>query len=283
MENRIVFDGTFKNIDCFDAKSNTFTIENRNDEYFYFDFDNYVPQNLKIQIINSNVTIIETYIGKLPDVDIEIDIDNKSFVSRFSIVVETKGDYKVNRKVINHGYYKSMQIDLTEDNVESVENINLENQEADALVIDGIYATKNSKKTYQTNLNHNVSSCNSKAQIFAINNDEANVSIYTDAYIKNKAIGTKTTQEGRIINLSDKCFGIVLPNLHIDENDVEASHSCSVGSLNQDHMYYLESRGLSEAEARNVLIRGYFNPIIEGISQENIRKHINEVLDKRIG
>ena len=147
MENRIVFDGTFKNIDCFDAKSNTFTIENRNDEYFYFDFDNYVPKNLKIQIINSNITIIETYIGKLPDVDIEIDIDNKSFVSRFSIVVETKGDYKVNRKVINHGYYKSMQIDLTEDNVESVENINLENQEANALVIDGIYATKNSKKT----------------------------------------------------------------------------------------------------------------------------------------
>ena len=128
-----------------------------------------------------------------------------------------------------------------------------------------------------------MANCESKAQLFAINNDNAHVSIYTDAYIKNKAVGSKTNQEGRIINLSDKCSGIVLPNLHIDENDVEASHSCSVGSVNQDHLYYLETRGLTPLQARNILIRGYFNPILENIENEKIKEEIIEILQQRIG
>ena len=111
----------------------------------------------------------------------------------------------------------------------------------------------------------------------------AHVSIFTDAYIKNGAIGSVTNQEGRIINLSDTCSGIVLPNLHIDENDVEASHSCSVGSVNQDHIYYLTSRGLTTLQARNILIKGYFNPILENISNEEIKNHIIDVLEQRIG
>ena len=139
------------------------------------------------------------------------------------------------------------------------------------------------KKQYQTNLNHYEANCNSKAQIFAINNDFAHVSIYTDAYIKNGAIRSITNQEGRIINLSQTCSGIVLPNLHIDENDVEASHSCSVGSLNQDHMYYLQTRGLSENQARSILIKGYFNPIIKNIDNQEIVEEILKVLEQRIG
>ena len=47
-------------------------------------------------------------------------------------------------------------------------------------------------------------------------------------------------------------------------------------------MYYLQSRGLSALEARNILIRGYFNPILENISDENLLDEINKVLDKRI-
>ena len=102
-------------------------------------------------------------------------------------------------------------------------------------------------------------------------------------YIKNGAIGSVTNQEGRIINLSDTCSGIVLPNLHIDENDVEASHSCSVGSVNADHMYYLQTRGLTSLQARNILIRGYFNPLLENINNEEIKEELIKVLEQRIG
>ena len=48
-------------------------------------------------------------------------------------------------------------------------------------------------------------------------------------------------------------------------------------------MYYLESRGLTPLQARNILIIGYFNPILENISNEQVKQEIIEVLAQRIG
>lgn len=283
MQNKLVINNNNIDFEGYDVNSNTLTIKDVANENLYITFDNYVPDNMKIVIINSQVSIIENYIGKISDCNFTIEIDENSKLNRFSILVDNKKDLVIKRDINNKGIYESMQIDLNEYNTDSIENVNLVNQEAISSVIDGIYAVNKSNKKYQTNLNHYESNCNSKAQIFAINNDVAHVSIYTDAYIKNGAIRSISNQEGRIINLSEKCSGIVLPNLHIDENDVEASHSCSVGSLNNEHMYYLQSRGLSELQARNILIRGYFNPILENINDEEILKEINKVLDQRIG
>lgn len=266
----------------FNSKTNTLVIKDTKDT-IYITFNDCAIETLKLEIINSDVVIIENYIGSIKPFNLNINIDENSKLNRLSILVDVSNSVNIKKSINNEGFYQSMQIDLTDHSVASEEDINLIKSEAYALVIDGIYAISNSNKKYKTNLNHYESNCESKAQIFAINNDTAHVSIFTDAYIKNKAIGSVTNQEGRIINLSDKCSGIVLPNLHIDENDVEASHSCSVGSLNQEHMYYLQTRGLTQLQARNILIRGYFNPLLENISIEEIKTSIIKVLDKRIG
>jgi len=283
MQNNLVFKDNTSKYENFDNKTNTLEISNVNDMTYYLTFDSYVPNNMAIKVKNSNVTIIEDYKGDIENASFNIEVDNNSTLNRFSIVVFNSKRMVVKRVVNNNGLYNSMQIDLTNNSVNSTEDINLLTSDANAYVIDGIYAVEESSKKYQTNLNHFASSCISKAQIFAINNDKANVQIYTDAFIKQGATHTTTNQEGRIINLSDSCSGIVLPNLHIDENDVEASHSCSVGSVNKEHMYYLESRGLSENEAKNILIKGYFNPILKEITDENVRNKLNEIIDRRIG
>lgn len=283
MLNNYHFKSALDSFENFDNQTNTLTIENESDKTIYITFDSYLPETFNINVINSNVTIIENYLGNINKCHYIINVDENSRLNRFSIIVETTNKLSIQRDINNNGYYQSMQIDLTSLSVSSDENINLNKQEAYASVIDGIYAINDANKKYQTNLNHYESNCESKAQIFAINNDNAHVSIFTDAYVKNKAVRTVTNQEGRIINLSDTCSGIVLPNLHIDENDVEASHSCSVGSVNQDHIYYLTSRGLTTLQARNILIKGYFNPILENISNEEIKNHIIDVLEQRIG
>lgn len=283
MPSNLLFNSENVIFDNYDNNSKTLTIKDVEDETYYLTFDNYVPETLIINVINSKVSIIENYKGNLNQCHFIINVDETSSLNRFSIFVDNKTNQKISREINNHNYYQSMQIDLSTCNIDNSENINLLNQEAYSNVIAGIYAINKSVKKYQTNLNHYVANCVSKAQLFAINNDNAHVSIYTDAYIKNKAVGSKTNQEGRIINLSDKCSGIVLPNLHIDENDVEASHSCSVGSVNQDHLYYLETRGLTPLQARNILIRGYFNPILENIENEKIKEEIIEILQQRIG
>ena len=283
MENKLVFNGKDNSFENFDNDTNTLTINGIKGDIYHIVFDNYVPNDFVIDIKNSDITIIEEYKGIIKNAKFNINIDENSKLIRFSILVFNKSRFVVRTNINNKGYYQSMQMDLTNNSIDSVENINLEKEKAYALVIDGIYAIDKAQKTYQTNINHYAPFSTSKAQIFAVNNDFAKVSIYTDAYIKNKAIGTKTQQEGRIINLSDNCTGIVLPNLHIDENDVEASHSCSVGSVNKDHLYYLQTRGLTSLQARNILIKGYFNPLLENVKDEKIKEKLNKILDKRIG
>lgn len=283
MQNNFVFSNSNISYPEFDNKTNTLTISNVTNQTYYITFDNFIFNELTINIINSNVTIIENYVGDVKDCHFTINIDKNSILNRFSIVVDNTSNQHVLRDINNHGQYQSMQIDLTNSNISNTENINLLEQEANATVIDGIYAVNKAIKKYNTNLNHYAAFCVSKAQLFAISNDNAHVSIYTDAYIKNKAVKSISNQEGRIINLSKNSSGIVLPNLHIDENDVEASHSCSVGSVNQEHLYYLESRGLTPLQARNILIKGYFNPILENITNEQIKEEISKVLEQRIG
>ena len=187
MQNNLVFTNELVAFENFDKSTNTLTIKDVSNETIYITFDGYIPANFNIDVINSNVVIIENYKGDLPNCDFKINIDEHSRLNRLSILVDVSSSQQIKRDINNEGYYQSMQIDLTENSVSSEENINLNKQEAYALVIDGIYALKNAKKKYQTNLNHYVANCESKAQIFAINDDDAHGSIFTDAYIKNKA------------------------------------------------------------------------------------------------
>lgn len=62
-----------------------------------------------------------------------------------------------------------------------------------------------------------------------------------------------------------------LPNLEIDENDVSAGHAATVRPLNPEHIFYLTSRGLSEKEARQLLIRSFL--LLDALPEE-IRKEV---------
>lgn len=267
----------------YDEKTKTFLFENLMDQTIYFTYENAFLQDMKISIKNSKIHIIETFIGSIQDASYQIDIDASSSLQRLSILVDTKETISLHKKVFNDGHYTSMQIDLSASHVLNTEDVILKFSNASTSIINGIYSFDHFKKDYQTNLLHEASDTTSKAQIFAINHDFAHVNIFTDAYIKRGACRSKANQEGRIINLSNTCSGIVLPNLHIDENDVEASHSCSVGSVNKDHLYYLQSRGFSTAKAESILIKGYFNPLLQSIEDEKIKDSLSNLLTKRIG
>ena len=69
--------------------------------------------------------------------------------------------------------------------------------------------------------------------------------------------------------------------LCIDENDVQASHAAVVGKLNEEHIYYLLSRGLSLADARRLISLGYLKPI-EAFFEGDTRTRIEEAIERGI-
>lgn len=100
--------------------------------------------------------------------------------------------------------------------------------------------------------------------------------IYPDAY------GSDAQQESRILMFGRGCRGDANPILLIHENDVTAGHAASAGQVDADHMYYLMSRGLDEAAARKLVIRGFVGDIISSLSSRSLQREILAMIDERL-
>lgn len=65
-------------------------------------------------------------------------------------------------------------------------------------------------------------------------------------------------------------------------DDVRCTHGATVGFIEPEHMFYLRSRGISEAEAKTILIRAYAAEVLETIANTSIREWLHHCLDQDI-
>lgn len=100
--------------------------------------------------------------------------------------------------------------------------------------------------------------------------------------IDNGFSGSETHQMSRIMNMGDGLNTIVHPQLLIEENDVAASHAASIGQANEEHIYYLQSRGLTREEALKLIVLGYLMPIVELIPQEETKELLEKEIQRKV-
>ena len=82
--------------------------------------------------------------------------------------------------------------------------------------------------------------------------------------------------------LSDKAHSKALPMLLCTEEDVEGNHSSSAGRIEDDKLFYIMSRGISEKDAMKLIVKAKFNKIIETIKDEEIKEKIIKEIDNRL-
>jgi len=70
-----------------------------------------------------------------------------------------------------------------------------------------------------------------------------------------------------------------IPGLEIETNDVKATHSASVAQINEEDIFYLMSRGLSEDDAKKLIIVGFFEPLVERIPVPEVQRRIRRIID----
>jgi len=79
--------------------------------------------------------------------------------------------------------------------------------------------------------------------------------------------------------LSKDALADAIPGLEISTNEVKATHSASVAQINEEEIFYLTSRGLSENEAKKLITVGFFEPLVERIPVPEIAKRIRRIID----
>jgi Fe-S cluster assembly protein SufD len=111
-------------------------------------------------------------------------------------------------------------------------------------------------------------------------------SIYTGLiHIGKQAAGVTAFQTNRNIKLSEGAWAHSDPNLEIENNDVRCSHASTIGPVDEDQRFYLESRGIPPQVAERLIVMGFFDEVLERLPLPGVvsllRNEIARKLDRR--
>jgi Fe-S cluster assembly protein SufD len=100
--------------------------------------------------------------------------------------------------------------------------------------------------------------------------------------VEKEAQKTNAYQENRNLMLSKKAHADSIPGLEILANDVRCTHGATLGQVDREQLFYGMSRGLSRAEMERIIVRGFFQDILDRIELEPVRETLGEALEARI-
>ena len=101
--------------------------------------------------------------------------------------------------------------------------------------------------------------------------------------IEKGAARSDAYQANRNLVLSDKAKATSIPMLEIDNNDVRCTHGATVGPVDPNHLFYLQSRGISARTAKRMLVQGFFGQVLDRIPFEQARQLVETELEARLG
>ncbi len=101
--------------------------------------------------------------------------------------------------------------------------------------------------------------------------------------IEKGAARSDAYQANRNLVLSDKAKATSIPMLEIDNNDVRCTHGATVGPVDENHLFYLRSRGIPEMTAKRMIVQGFFGQVLDRIPFQQARELVETELEARLG
>jgi Fe-S cluster assembly protein SufD len=100
--------------------------------------------------------------------------------------------------------------------------------------------------------------------------------------VERDAQKTNAYQECRNLMLSPTAHAVPIPGLEILANDVRCTHGATVGRVDREQLFYLMARGLPRAEAERLIVRGFFQDVLDRIELDPVREAVTSALEARI-
>jgi Fe-S cluster assembly protein SufD len=101
--------------------------------------------------------------------------------------------------------------------------------------------------------------------------------------IRKEAEGIETYEENRNLVLTDGCQADSVPNLEIETGEIAgAGHASATGRFDDEQLFYLRSRGVPEAEARRLVVHGFFNDLIRRIAVPEIEESLTTTVEAEL-
>lgn len=209
---------------------------------------------------NSQVNII--YLQRTSD-------QTKSFNS---VIVKTERDAQV----------KQYHIELGGEVVSSSSKVYLEGDNADSKTYSLYLADKEKRVDLEYSTYHRGRRSESIIEGRGVVKDKATKIFRGNLYFERGSKKSRGREEEYALLLNKGVKADSIPTLFCDEDDVAGEHSASAGQLNENKLFYLMSRGMSEKEAKKLVISSSFKPIVEKIKDVELRDRVLKIIEERI-
>ncbi len=157
-------------------------------------------------------------------------------------------------------------------------NCNLKGEHSSAFV-NGIFSLdKNKHHEIRTTLNHLTENTKSYQLIKSVLEDSSKAAYQGKIFVNSDAQKTDGYQLSKAILLNKDSEFNAKPELEIYADDVKCSHGSASGSLNENSIFYLMSRGLNYNQARELLINGFLLDVVEKITDSEIKNLIKNMI-----
>ena len=214
--------------------------------------------NYKIDLsIKGSLELVETYDFKVDAKFIKnIEILENSNILRYvdnQSNIEVKTNIVENVQIKRDSSVKCAYVELSNNSIDTNINYALIEENANATVRLAALARGEEKKHLTLSLVHEAPFTTGIMDNYGVVKNQANLIIDGIGTIKKGNHQSNSHQTNKIIVFDKGCNAKANPYLYIDEYDVKASHGASVGKIDEEHLYYLQSRGLSKEDAMHLV------------------------------
>ncbi len=147
-------------------------------------------------------------------------------------------------------------------------------------VVGAFFLTNSDEVKATVNITHAAADTYSNTLIKSVLNEKAKGGFYGLVKINRGAKNTDTYFREDALLLSKQAKAEAIPSLEIDENEVKAGHASTVGPVDPEQVFYLESRGISREEAKRLIVQGYLSSVADKLPEAE-REKLSKFLQKQ--
>jgi len=248
------------------------------------------PRVLIVAEQGSEATLIESYVNVggesyLNDAVMEIVVEDSARLQHFRIQRESTAAFHIafTRAQLgkNANYYTTainLGAALSRHDIDVV--MDAEGAECS---VDGLYMVDGRQHTdTHSVIDHRQPRCTSRQLYKGILDGNSRAVFNGKVFVRHGAQQTDARQTNKNLLLSNEARVDTKPQLEIFADDVKCAHGAAIGRLDEDEVFYLESRGINPTLARNILTYGFAEEVIEKIEIDSLKRQLDESVLHRL-
>ncbi len=158
----------------------------------------------------------------------------------------------------------------------------LEGKNSECNVQSALFLNTDEHQEIKTRINHLAENCKSYQKIKSVVSPDSKGVYQGKIYVKDIAQKTNAYQLSKALLLSSNSEFDSKPELEIYADNVKCSHGSTSGSIEEDLLYYLMTRGLNRKESTKLLIKGFLDDVVQIIKSASIKKFVQDKLAQQI-